>query len=131
MTTDLQVLAWALVLAFVQILLPAGARTLQYGLPWNAGPRDEAVPPPNKLAGRLDRAEKNLFETLPLFIGAVLVAHLAGVETGRIALGAWIYFWARVVYVPIYALGIPYVRTLVWIVSIVGLGMVLYAAVAS
>ncbi len=130
MTPDLQVLAWTLLLAFVQIMLPAGARTLQYGLPWNAGPRDEAVPPPNKLAGRLDRAEKNLFETLPLFIGAVLLAHLSNADAASITLGAWIYFWARVAYVPIYALGIPYVRTLIWLVSIVGIGMIMYPVLA-
>ena len=45
MTIELKMLAWTLVLAFVQILLFNFARTGQYGLKWNTGPRDEAMPP--------------------------------------------------------------------------------------
>jgi uncharacterized MAPEG superfamily protein len=125
MTTELTYLAWTLVLALVQILLPAGARTAQYGLKWNAGPRDDAQPPPSKLAGRLERAQRNLFETLPLFIGAVLIVHVAGKDGVASLWGAALYFWARVIYVPLYALGVPYVRSLAWGVSLLGLLMVL------
>src|ERR1700733_1568182 len=78
MTIELRMLAWTLVLAFIQILLFDFARTGQYGLGWNTGPRDETMPPLSPVAGRLKRAQYNLFETLPLFIGAVLIAHLAG-----------------------------------------------------
>jgi uncharacterized MAPEG superfamily protein len=127
MTTELTYLAWTVVLALVQILLPAAARTVQYGTRWNTGPRDEGVPPPAKLAGRLDRAQRNLFETLPLFAAAVLIAHVAGKNCGWTAAGAALYFWPRVVYVPLYGLGVPYARSLVWVVSLVGLLLVLAA----
>ena len=40
-----------------------------------AGPRDAPVKPLGPLAGRLDRAFKNLMETFPLFAAAVLLAH--------------------------------------------------------
>ncbi len=40
-------------------------------------------------------------------------------------LGAQLYFWSRLIYVPIYALGIPYLRTLVWTVSMVGIVLLL------
>jgi uncharacterized MAPEG superfamily protein len=121
MTIELTLLAWTLVLAFVQILLFDVARTRQYGLGWNTGPRDEAMPPLSAVAERLRRAQDNLYETLPLFIGAVLIAHLAGRDSRWTAIGAHIYFWGRVAYVPLYAFGVRQIRSLVWLVSIAGL----------
>ena len=57
----------------------------------------------------------------------MLIAHVAG-QNGFLTLwGAALYFWARVVYVPLYALGVPYVRSLVWTVSFAGLVMILAA----
>jgi uncharacterized MAPEG superfamily protein len=127
MTIELRMLAWTLVLAFVQILLFDFARTGQYGLKWNTGPRDETMPPLSPMAGRLKRAQYNLFETLPLFIGPILIAQLAGRDNFLTAWGAQIYFWGRVVYVPLYAYGVRMVRSIVWLVSIVGLFMVFAA----
>ena len=91
------------------------------------GPRDGEMPPLSDKAQRLKRAQDNLFETLPLFLGAVLIAHVANKESEITALGAQIYFWARVAYVPLYAWGVRHLRSLVWIVSIVGLGMIAQA----
>jgi uncharacterized MAPEG superfamily protein len=121
MTIELTMLVWALVLAFVQILLFDFARTSQYGLKWNTGPRDENMPALNPVAGRLQRAQYNLYETLPLFIGGVLVAHIAGRENELTAIGSQVYFWGRVVYLPLYAFGIRQIRSLVWLVSVAGL----------
>jgi uncharacterized MAPEG superfamily protein len=125
MTTELSMLAWTLVLALVQVFLPIMGRTRQLGSKWNAGPRDEPLPPPDKVTGRLERAQRNLAETLPIFIGAVLIAHLVGRHTPLTALGAQLYFWARLVYVPLYALGVSYVRSLAFLVSLAGLLMIL------
>lgn len=127
MTLELTILAWTLILAFVQILLFDFARTGQYGLKWNTGARDEGMPPLNPVAARLKRAQDNLFETLPLFIGAVLIAHLAGRDSPITATGAQVYFWARVAYVPLYAFGIRQIRSLVWLVSTAGLAAIVYA----
>jgi uncharacterized MAPEG superfamily protein len=127
-TIELKMLVWTLVLAFVQILLFDFARTGQYGLKWNTGPRDETMPPLSAFAGRLQRAQYNLYETLPLFVGGILVAHVAGLNDALTALGAQIYFWGRVVYVPLYAFGIRQIRSLVWLVSIAGL-VAIYAAI--
>jgi len=130
MTIELTMLAWALVLAGVQILLFHFARTGQYGLKWNTGPRDETMPPLSPMAGRLKRAQDNLYETLPLFIGAVLLAHVAGRENEVTAIGAQVYFWGRVAYVPLYAVGVRHVRSLVWLISTAGLVAILYAILA-
>ncbi|MBA4808012.1 MAPEG family protein [Brevundimonas sp.] len=127
MTTELTYLALTLILALVQVFLPAGARTVEFGLKWNAGPRDETPTATKPLTGRLERAQANLFETLPLFIGAVLIAHVSG-EDGVLTLwGTALYFWARVAYLPLYALGVPYIRSLVWLVSLAGLILILTA----
>jgi uncharacterized MAPEG superfamily protein len=127
MTPEFILLAFTLGLALVQILAAGAARTAELGAKWNAGPRDGDTPPPGKLAGRLRRAQDNLFETLPLFIAAVLMAEVAG-KTGELtALGAHLYFFGRLVYVPLYALGVPYVRSLVWMVAGAGLVMIIVA----
>lgn len=127
MTTELTYLSATLLLALVQIFLPAGARTSEFGLKWNAGPRDKTPSSEKPLTGRLERAQSNLFETLPLFIGAVLIAHVAGANGAMTMWGSALYFWGRVVFVPLYAVGIPFIRSLVWLVSLAGLVMVLAA----
>lgn len=130
MTIELTILTWTLILAFVQILLFDFARTGQYGLKWNTGPRDETMPPLSPVAGRLKRAQDNLFETLPLFIGAVLIAHVANRDSNITAMGAQVYFWGRVVYVPLYAFGIRQIRSIVWLISTAGLVAIVYAILA-
>lgn len=127
MTIELTMLVWTLILAFVQVQLFSGLRTQQYGTKWNTGPRDAAMPPLNPVTGRLKRAQENLYETLPMFIGGVLVAHVAGREDVVTAIGAQIYFWGRVAYVPLYALGVPYLRSFVWLIATAGLFAIYYA----
>jgi uncharacterized MAPEG superfamily protein len=127
MTTELTLLAWTLVLALVQIMLTANLRTAETGIQYNASARDGEAPPPRPVTARLQRAQANLFETLPLFIGAVLIAHVSGSEGDLTLWGCWMYLIGRIVYIPLYAAGIPYVRSLVWLVSLAGLIMVLAA----
>ncbi len=127
MTTELTLLAWTLVLALVQVLLPATLRTGETGVSYNASARDNEGPPVGKVTGRLRRAQANLFETLPVIAAAILIAHVAGRNGALTWWGAMLYFWARVVYVPLYALGIPYVRSLVWLVSLTGTILILVA----
>jgi uncharacterized MAPEG superfamily protein len=124
-TIEIQMLAWAIVLGVVQLLLAATLGTQQRGLKWNVSARDQVPPPLTGAAARLDRAFWNFLETFPFFAAAVLAVVASGHGNATTALGAQLYFWGRVVYVPLYALGIPYVRTLVWTVSLIGLVMVL------
>lgn len=130
MTPEFILLALTLVLALVQILAAGGARTAELGGKWNAGPRDGEAPPPGKLAGRLMRAQSNLFETLPLFVAAVIMAHVAGKDGWLTLWGAGLYFVGRLIYVPLYAFGVPYIRSLVWLVAATGLVMVIAALFA-
>lgn len=127
MTTELTYLWATLILALIQIFLPAAARTREFGTKWNAGARDNTPASTKPLTGRLERAQANLFETLPIFIGAVLLTHFVGIQSNLTLWGTALYFWGRVAFVPIYALGVPYIRSLVWVVSLAGLVMVLVA----
>lgn len=127
MTTELTILGWTLVLALVQIMLAAFMRTSETGLAYNASARDGEAPPPRPVTARLQRAQANLFETLPLFAAAVLIAHVGERSSDMTVLGAQMYLAGRVLYVPLYAAGIAYVRTMAWAISLAGLVMVLAA----
>jgi uncharacterized MAPEG superfamily protein len=128
MTTELTVLAWGCVLALVHIFAAAHVKTRQYGTKWNMGARDEALPPPMPIVGRLARAEANFFETFPIMIAAVLIVAVAGLTDKWTGIGAILWLAARIVYLPLYALGVRYLRTLAWAASLVGIVMVLKPA---
>lgn len=125
MSTELSILAWTLVLALIQVLLPSVVRTRETGIGYEAGPRDQPGPPQRKITGRLFRAQANLFETFPIFAAAILIVHVAGRENVLSVYGAWIYLVARLVYVPLYAAGIPFLRSVAWVASVVGILLVL------
>ena len=125
MTLELSLLGWTLLLALFQIVLPAMLRNRETGVSYNAGSRDEEGPPVGRLTGRMMRARGNLLETLPIFAAAVLIVHVAGREGTLSHFAVWLYFIARVVYVPLYAAGIPYLRSLVWLGSLIGIVLLL------
>jgi len=120
---------WAsAVLGTVYLLAAVIPSVLGRGLPWAMGPRDEPPADAGKVAARLDRAWKNFVETFPLFVAAILVEASVVQDSDLAGLGAQLYFWGRVAFLPIYALGLPVVRTLAWTVSFAGIAMVLAAA---
>src|SRR5690606_32928144 len=116
---------WAIALGLFHLLLDAAMKTSERGLAWNASARDGEAKPLGPVAGRVNRAWQNFLETFPMFAAAALAAVVAGRTDGNAALGAQLYFWARVAYIPLYAAGIPYARSAVWAVSLVGIVMVL------
>ncbi|HEX7823117.1 MAG TPA: MAPEG family protein [Sphingobium sp.] len=115
-------------LALVHIFAAANVRTRQYGTKWNMGPRDAELPPPNPLVGRLTRAQANYFETFPIAIAAILIVAVAGLSTRWTEIGTLVWIAARVVYLPLYVAGVPAVRSVAFLVSLVGLLMVLWPA---
>jgi uncharacterized MAPEG superfamily protein len=83
------------------------------------------MPEPTPIAGRADRAAKNMIENLVLFTALVAATHLAGRGASeRATLGSTLFFWARLAYFPTYLIGIPYLRTLIWTVGVAGCGLV-------
>ncbi|HEV8390854.1 MAG TPA: MAPEG family protein [Dongiaceae bacterium] len=122
-SADLQLLTWAVALCLVQMVVAVAGATLEVGLPRLAGNR-EPLPELTGWAGRAQRAHRNMLESLALFAVLVVVAHMAGVANETTVLGAQLFFWARLAYAIVYLIGIPWVRTGVWAVSVVGLIMI-------
>jgi uncharacterized MAPEG superfamily protein len=96
---------------------------MQVGLPMLAGNR-EGMPEIKGWGGRAARAHRNLLENLVLFAALVLVAVAAGRTNAMTLLGAQIFVWARLIYAAVYIVGLPWIRTGVWAVSVVGLAMI-------
>lgn len=124
---EFTMLGLACILGLLQILIAARIGNSQRGIAWNVGARDKEPPPVSALVGRLERAFRNFMETFPFFAVAVLSAHAMGRFGWLTLAGTQLYLAARVIYVPLYAAGVPGVRTLVWLISMIGLFMTLAA----
>jgi uncharacterized MAPEG superfamily protein len=118
-------LSLSVILLLFHILLQASFATKELGRSWNAGPRDEGQQPTSVRAGRAARASKNYQETYPAFIGLLLGLAFMGDGTGLGITGAWFWLIARIVYIPLYLGGVAYIRSLAWIVSLLGLGLMM------
>ena len=118
-------ITWALLL--VASLIRARAWTPK-GLMFAMSNREGAAEPTG-LALRTDRAAKNMLENLALFAPLAIVAAVGGVNDPQVELGARIFFWARLAYIPIYMVGIPVARTAVWAISVIGMGMIVASIV--
>ena len=124
MTPDLTLLVWSAVLAFVLMLVAVAGAQLQVGLPMLMGNRED-MPPIVGWAGRARRAQLNMLEYLVLFAILVLVAQISGKTNAMTLLGCQIFFWARLVHAIVYIAGVPWLRTAVWAVSLIGLILIL------
>jgi len=123
MKPELTLLVWAVLLAFVQVLVAVQGAMMQVGLTTLVGNR-EKFPELTGWAGRATRAHRNMVHNLLLFAALVLVAVVADRTNGMTLLGAQIFFWARLAYAIVYLVGLPWVRTGVWGVSVVGLALI-------
>ena len=122
MKPELMLLVWAVTLTVVQMLIAATGMMLQVGVPALAGNR-EALPAFTGWAGRACRAHHNMLENLVLFAALVLVAVATGKSNPTVLFGAQIFLWARVAYAAAYLIGVPWLRTGIWLVSMAGLVM--------
>jgi len=118
MSLELTLLIWSVALAVIQMLVAFATAMLEFGLPDIAGNRE---PPAASLAGRAQRASQNMLESLVLFAVLVFVAELTNRTNASTGLGAEVFFAARVVYSIVSLVGLPWLRTAVWCVSIAAL----------
>ena len=128
MTRLLDFVVYMTVLTWISIMLGAALRNREWtleGMKVGLSNRDH-LPEATALGGRAERAAANTRENFILFATLALTAQLAGLGE-QATVGAAVFFWARVVYLPVYLLGITYVRSAIWGVGIAGLGMMLLA----
>jgi uncharacterized MAPEG superfamily protein len=122
---EIALIGWSVVLLLIHITVQGALAIPERGLGWNAGPRDDARPPRAPRAGRAHRALANFKETWPAFIALALALTVTGRVGGLGETGSWLWLGARVVYLPLYILGVPWLRTLAYGASLVGLILML------
>jgi uncharacterized MAPEG superfamily protein len=125
MKPELTLLAWSVVLAIVHMLITVMALVSNKGLMTAFGNR-ENLPELPGWGGRANRANVNMAQNLVLFAAVVLAAAAAGVSNSTTLLGAQLFFWGRLAYAVCYLGGIMYLRTASWLVSIVGVVLILW-----
>jgi len=123
MTTDILMLILSAILCVAQTLPYAMGIAAEHGNALLMGNR-ENMPPITGWPGRAMRAHGNMLENLLPFTALVLAAHLTGHVGYLTQLGAIVFFVARAAYVVIYIAGIPGLRTLAWLVCVVGMGLI-------
>ena len=123
--------ALSVVLLLFHVLLQSSLALKQTGKEWNAGPRDAQSKPLDVMAGRAARASGNFRETYPGFVVLVLALATGGDSSGIGFAGTLVWFAARIVYIPLYLGGVPYIRSYVWCVAAGGLAMMLFAVLYS
>jgi uncharacterized MAPEG superfamily protein len=131
MMLELWILLAAIVLGFLHILLQSHSASVVRGYHWNTGPRDEAIPPLTGYAGRLERALHNYLETFPFFAASVLIAAAIDAQNMFTALGAGLYLAGRIVYLPLYAFGVRYIRSLAWNIATLGIILIMAGIVVA
>jgi uncharacterized MAPEG superfamily protein len=125
MATELLYLGGFSVLFFLTIAIQGVIANLSkaHGPKVLAGARDNLAPE-TVMMGRARRTVQNSIEAAVLFLPAVVALGLADGFGAHSALGAAVFFWARVAFIPAYLFGMPWLRTLVWASSLIGVGMV-------
>lgn len=132
MTTELTMAAVIAVLGLFQLLLAAIEYRRVHGVAYANTARDEAPSKPDsKLLGRLSRAQSNLMETAPYFIGLAVILTIAGISTPLTQGAALLFVAMRLLYLPLYAFGVPYLRGLIWTISFAALCALGYCAITA
>lgn len=123
MTFELYILVAATALGLVHLSAASFAFKAQVGNRYTVGPRDEGRRPVG-IAGRLARAQVNFMESYPFFAALVLIVHVVE-GTGTFSFwGVSFYIVGRTMYLPLYAAGLPWVRTFSWNFATLGIVLV-------
>lgn len=123
MTAELTLLFYSTILLLVQILIPASMALLKRGVPWGVSNR-ELSDEVSAMHGRCLRARNNMIENFVLFTALVLIANSVGITTENTILGAQLFFWGRVAHMITYTAGIIWVRTIAWLVAVIGIVLI-------
>lgn len=124
MTIELWCLFAAMVLALVHLSTASFAFKAQVGNRYMVGARDEDLRP-SGMAARLDRAQRNFMETFAVFAAAVLMVEHLHVAGALSQWGAVVYVAGRMLFLPLYLMGVPWLRTFSWNAATLGLVLVM------
>ncbi|GAB0117579.1 MAPEG family protein [Acidisoma sp. 7E03] len=124
MTTPMSLLLWSILLGLLQCLATGFAVSATRGLDFSASARDDQEPLTG-VAGRVIRAFANFRETFPFFVALVLASAVLHRDGGLVTTGAELYVWGRLIYWPLYVAGIPWIRSIIWLLASFGLVLML------
>ena len=111
----IDIILLTLLFYFIQLPIPMILGLKEVPLSYNLSSRDEEVKLP-VISGRGIRALKNLKESLFIFLPLSLLSVIINVDA---IMAATIWLALRVIYCALYYLGISYLRTIVWFLSII------------
>ncbi|HEX5340096.1 MAG TPA: MAPEG family protein [Gammaproteobacteria bacterium] len=118
MSFEMLMLAFATLLLMFSWLPALTAKCRVYGLNWLTSNRStEGLPALPDWARRCILAQDNLKENYPAFAVAVLLLAFTGGFTPATALVSALFLGARLVHLPACIAGIPWLRTLSWILG--------------
>ena len=125
MTFELTMLFWVATTLFVLMIMQGALTPITQGFAWGLGSRDTPQEP-SVLQGRMTRIVANHIEGMLVFAALVIVAHLGGISSSLTELGAALYLGARIVFALVYMAGVPVLRSAVWGVSALGIGLIAF-----
>ena len=129
----LTVAYWCVLVASLLPIVCAGlAKWGMFGTPRGQGGHDNHHPrqwlaKQTDWRARANAAQTNSFEALPLFMGAVIIAHQLGASQLRLDVLAFLYIVLRLLYIMMYVADLANVRTLVWVLALVANIAILFA----
>jgi uncharacterized MAPEG superfamily protein len=126
MSTEMTMLVLSAILCVLLAVPYTQGIASKFGFAAAAGNRED-LPPLTGWMGRAKRTHANMVENLVPFASVVLAAQVAGKLGALTALGSQLFFWGRLAHAVVYIAGIPYVRTLAWLVAVVGMALIVVA----
>jgi len=69
-------------------------------------------------AHRAYRAHMNAFEGIALFAPLAITVQVSGMGNEVTAMACATYFWARLIYAPLYYFDVPYFKTTAWMIGL-------------
>lgn len=123
MTFEFYILFAATVLGLLHMAVASFTFKAQVGNRYSVGPRDQDLRPTG-MAGRMARAQSNFMETYAFFAVLIILVHLTGSAGAYSQWGASLYLGGRILFLPLYASDIPWLRTISWKIATFGLALV-------
>lgn len=124
-------LSWivaAIALYYIGLFIPSGLKVSIKGVAWGFGPQDDQ-PADTLYLGRARRAHENIKENLPVFLAVATLTIVTGTSDAALT-GAMIWVIARALFLPLYLVGVPWLRTLAFGFSLIGLVVMSVALVS-
>lgn len=128
MGIELQAVVWTTVILAALIGFQGGLVPVFQGFAWGLGNRDE-VRTKTELQSRTARTVANHIEGMMVFVPLALIVVISDLSSTLTVWGAGLYLLGRVLFAPLYLIGVPYLRSLVWGVSLIGILMIGYEVI--